>query len=232
MTEVKNEETKTTETKTTPKTTTRRTTKQPTQAQLKKELDELKSNVADMAKDMAKEIAKELLADQEKTYKEEIEELKKELATTKKETKTDNDELIPVRSITEGTLVYKTRDGLPYTWESFGSVHMIPYSDLRFMRNAHSNFLTNGLLIIDDESVAEELHLTQLYESLTALGDLDSILSLPADAMENAIKPLPKGLKDSLAHKATSMIRKKTYSDLNRIRALQETLGVDLEIYL
>lgn len=237
------EETKTTETKpkttTTRKTTTRKPTTRKTTTAKKEEksVEELAQEMAkEMAEKMAKEIAekqatsiaKELAKEMLATSQQQINSLQQEL---KEKTKVEDHELVTVRSLTEGDLVYKTRDGIAIVWEGAGSVQELPMKELRFMRNAHSSFLTRGYLIIEDKEAVKELHLETLYERVGKIESLENVLELKADELEKALENLPKGLLKSLGDLAAKKVKKKELMDLRKIEAIQKATNVDLKLF-
>lgn len=142
-------------------------------------------------------------------------------------------ELINVRSVTSGGLSYlSTRTNMLYTWAEYGDVQPMEYQELVSMKSSNRGFLFKPLLVIDDEQVAEKLGLTELYNQLEEVADLDGFFGRDLSSMRDIISKLPSGAKETIKQTASEMVRDGKLYDTRKIKMLEKELNTDLMILL
>lgn len=153
----------------------------------------------------------------------------KNKATRKIET-VDPNTLIPCRSLTTGTLVWENG----YIWHDYNSVIEIPMHELTRMRGKNPKFLTDMLMIVEDEKAFKELRLEQLYEEAVHIENLSEIFSLSLEDLEYVLNVLPKNLHDGIKMEAHKAIKNDMLSDIKKVKLIEEKLklGDSLRLYL
>jgi hypothetical protein len=152
--------------------------------------------------------------------------------TRAKRNEIDHNELIACRNAVDGSLIYvsdQTRQ--KYLWDSYGRVQYLTMGELMIMQGSQPRFLNDVWLVIDDEEAAQYLGLTNLYESLVELEDLDAFFNLPIKRMGEILPKLPNGLKTAVATRARKLVEDKTLDSGNKIRLLEGHLNVELKMF-
>lgn len=145
--------------------------------------------------------------------------------------KIDLSEMIPVRSIVFGKLVYVSKKtGIKFIWENKGDEEYIEFGELMTMKASSPKFLKSPFLIVDDEDAVEKLGLTKMYEENSMVDDLDGFFALPLSEMEEKIEKFPKGFRDVITSTANQKIKSGELYDIRKIRFLEDKLKVDLEL--
>src|SRR5690606_5021100 len=81
-------------------------------------------------------------------------------------TQIDVNELIPVRSLTNNTLVYVSKQSRQeWVWQNYGDVLYISYGELLNMKSHSPAFIYDCMLALEDEEVMEVFNLKDLYEN-------------------------------------------------------------------
>jgi len=205
-------------------------------------LEKLKSQNEEVAIEDTKEendieaIKAQLL---EQLRKEETERIKAELQAEMKEniaeTKTIRPQIdryrhVPVMNVTNGTLVYVSRNGAEWVWEGYGAVEDIEYHELQTMKSSQRRFIDEPFIIILDEEVVSAMGLERQYEKLDReqLQSLDVIFKLRQEEFEKTLKSLPKGIQHSVITRANYLYGIGKLESLAKIRFINEEFGTDI----
>lgn len=145
----------------------------------------------------------------------------------------DLHELIEVRSVTHGGLVYiSPKTNMKVLWEQLGDVEYMEFAELVTMKSAKPNFLNKPLLVVDDEDVIQKLGLTKLYEDMYNVDNIDEFFDLSVTDMSEQLKTMPEGIKTLVGDKASAKIKDETLYDLRKIKLIEEKANVDLQILM
>lgn len=145
------------------------------------------------------------------------------------------EELIPCRSMVSGRLFIKgVRSNILYTFADYNDVCEIEYRDLIYMcRSSNNKFIYEPMIIIDDEDfVAQNSKVADLYASMYTNGDLIDIISLPTSQMIEVISTLPSGCQETLKGIISTMIDNGTLDSVQKIKALDELFGTNMLLTL
>lgn len=143
----------------------------------------------------------------------------------------ETNELIPVRSMTEGKLIYKNQLGYKWVWAYYGATLDLEFGVLKDMKGRHPAFLDDMKILVDDEDAANALGLTKLYEENFMIEDLDAFFELNFEQMYDILSKLPKGLKGAVATRARKLVEEEKLDEGKKIRLLNEKLGIDLKLF-
>lgn len=170
---------------------------------------------------------------------------KKKTATKKKETpqetrtdrqksvKIELNEMIPVRSVTQGGLTYiSPKTGFTVTWDEYGTEEYIEFSELLTMKASRNKFLSEPYLVIDDEDVVKKLGLTKLYEEMVDFDNLEDFFNQRPSTMEEKLEKLPRGIKKLIADKSRKMIQDGELFDIRKIKIIEKKLHLDLQMLM
>lgn len=146
-------------------------------------------------------------------------------------TQIDVNELIPVRSLTNNTLVYVSKQTRQeWVWQNYGDVLYISYGELLNMKSHSPAFIYDCMLALEDEEVMEVFNLTSLYENLLSEQELDNLFSMSAQELIEFIPKLPKGVKNSVVTRAREKYVNGEIDSTSVIKALEQTLAIELSI--
>lgn len=171
--------------------------------------------------------------DVSKNEKKEEEVLKTNDSSTKKEF--GQEDLILCRSMVSGQLfVDGVRSGLLYTFADYNDTCEIEYRDLIYLvRSYKDKTIYEPRIVIEDEDfIAENPKLAELYESLYTKGDLIEIINLPLSQMVDTINALPIGCRNALKGIAATMIDNGQLDSIQKIKALDEIFETNMLLTL
>lgn len=150
----------------------------------------------------------------------------------KKRVEIDRNDLVLVRSAVKGDLIYiSKRSSDRFEFNEFGATDYITMGELITMKSTQPRFLKEAWLVIDDEDAIEFLGLTDLYETIFEIGDLEKFFSKSDTEMEKLLTNMPTGYKNTLATKAREMIESGELDSNKKIKLLEDKLDVDLKIF-
>ena len=151
----------------------------------------------------------------------------------KKAVNIDLHELIEVRSVNKGGLTYKSpKTGVVYRWEECGNTEYLEFAELMTMKSAKPRFLNEPFIVIDDVDVVEKLGLTKLYDEMYDVNDIDNFFNLSVTKMTELFSTMPNGIKTLIGDKAISMIKDETLYDIRKIKLIEESVQIDLQILM
>lgn len=171
--------------------------------------------------------------DVSKNEKKEEEVLKTNDSSTKKEF--GQEDLILCRSMVSGQLfVDGVRSGLLYTFADYNDTCEIEYRDLIYLvRSYKDKTIYEPRIIIEDEDfIAENPKLAELYESMYTKGDLMEIINLPISQMVDTINALPMGCKNALKGITATMIDNGQLDSIQKIKAIDEIFETNMLLTL
>ena len=169
------------------------------------------------------------------TFKEETKTAQtKKPETRRKIRKTiDPNELILVRSVTKGALIYRSRrNGMITRWGNYGDTTYMTFTEILDMRSANSRFLTAPFVVIDDEEVAKQLGLDKIYKNMINMDDIKGFFNKDLEYIENKLNIMPKGMLQLIADQAREMIKKDELYNIKLIKLLEDKLKIDLRILI
>ena len=150
----------------------------------------------------------------------------------KKITKSDlrkiKDTEIVVRSVA-GVVSFKSpKTNILYKWTEIGDEEVLTVDEILTMDSTSRRFLNTPWLVIDDKEVIEGLGLSNLYETIEKVEDVDNLLSLEIDEIEEVINKAPYEYKKTLAGVIFEKVNNKELRDMVVIKELERILGTTL----
>ena len=144
------------------------------------------------------------------------------------------DEMIPCRSITFGELLLTgTKSKLLYSWANYGDITEVEFQDLQALRSTRSSYLFKPRFIIEDEELAEQWgkDFGDMYKNIVDV-DVDDMFKLPISQFKSRLKKAPKGVQQAVKNIAGEKILNGSLDSLAKIKAIDESLGTDLKLYI
>lgn len=137
---------------------------------------------------------------------------------------------IPVRSLTFGTLIYKSPlNNATFVWNKIGATIYMTVEEITQMNNQNENFLRKPLVVLLDERAVKQFGLTSVYENVAKINDLGRLFKSDIRTISKTIDDaLRVNMRDILISKVRDMYKKKKLTDINIIRLLEERLQFDL----
>ena len=140
------------------------------------------------------------------------------------------DTIVPVRSITFGTLIYKSRsNNATYIWNEIGSVQPMTIAAITEMNNYNVDYLRKPMVILLDERAIKQFRLSEVYENVAKINNLKALFKTDISNISKTIdNALAVNMRDLLISKVRTMYKKNILTDINIIRLLERKLQFDL----
>lgn len=142
-----------------------------------------------------------------------------------------NDTMVECRSGVAGNLIYKSLLNPGYTveWNSLGEVQEMEYRELVSMRGNQRKFFEENWILIDDPAVIKKLGVERYYKNSLTTDDFEEVFTMPAEKIKEIVPTLPGGTKDAIASEAKKKIESGELDSRSAIKALEDSLSVELE---
>lgn len=140
-----------------------------------------------------------------------------------------NDSMIECISGVSG-LFYKSNltPGYIVEWNSIGDIQYLPYRELISIRSSQRRFFEDNWIFIPDEEVLKKLGIERYYVNSIKSGNIEDVFSMKPEKIREFVPKLPNGTKESIATCAKQKIRSGELDSLGVLKALEETLNVEL----
>jgi len=136
---------------------------------------------------------------------------------------------VPVKNGFHGRLIFRDKvTGEQYEWSEFGDEIDLTLNTLQKARSGQRRFFEDNWFLIDDPEVIEFLNVGQYYKNALNFDEFESIFDLGKDELIQKVQALSDGQKRGVIYIAKQKIESGVLYDLNVIKALEETLDVDL----
>lgn len=142
-----------------------------------------------------------------------------------------NDTMVECRSGVSGNLIYKSLLNPGYTveWNDLGDVQEMEYRELVSMRGNQRRFFEENWILIDDPAVIKKLGVERYYKNSLTTDNFEEVFTMPAEKIKEVVPTLPGGTKDAIASEAKKKIESGELDSRSAIKALEDSLSVDLE---
>lgn len=104
---------------------------------------------------------------------------------------------IPCRSVRSGHMQHLAKkSGMIYEWSDFGDVCEVEYGDLLALKASKSKFMYEPWFIIEDDQLAEDWKLSEIYSYFEGSDDAEDFLLKGAVEVRRKLMTAPQGYKD------------------------------------
>lgn len=139
----------------------------------------------------------------------------------------DSDE-IGVVSLIPNVSYEDKKTGDMYVWEDVGHVEYMLFSALKDMWRNHKGYFKNLILKPLDDRVVSHFYLGKLYESYDYLMDSKNYNRKGIADICKKISETPSGLRNTIYGNIRAMVDNEKLTDVNVIKYIDNTLGMDL----
>lgn len=194
--------------------------------------DKLKKDIIESPK--IKTTVKKQAPKRKKVQEEQKEEKKscRRIFNTKKKEKykiEDKTRYVPVISIVNHSIGYESSIEHRYIyWKKFGEEHMLTIEDLQLMNDESNKFLYEPWLIVEDEEFEKAYDLTDLYDLMAEIQNIEEFCKLPMRTIENKIDSLSIEIKQNLLVRLIQEIQEGTITNYNIVRLLEEKYRIKI----
>lgn len=142
-----------------------------------------------------------------------------------------NEIMVECRSGVSGNLIYKSslNPGYVVEWNGLGEIQEMEYRELVSMRGNQRRFFEENWILIDDPAVIKKLGVGRYYQNSLSTDDFEDVFNMSADEIKEIVPALPGGTKDAIASEAKKKIDSGELDSRSAIKALEDSLDVELE---
>ncbi|MDD3901785.1 MAG: hypothetical protein PHX22_11235 [Dysgonamonadaceae bacterium] len=145
---------------------------------------------------------------------------------------------ISCKSAVRGTLTYlsKRMAGYQVVWNDFGDEEFLDLQELISMRSTDLRFFKDNWIIIDDsegytaQEIMNYIKVDQYYDKNVNIDNFDSLFNETPEKIKETVSKMSSGVKDTIAIRAKQLYNSGTLDSRKRVEALEESLGVELEV--
>lgn len=140
-------------------------------------------------------------------------------------------DMVECRSGVSGNLIYKSslNPGYVVEWSGLGEIQEMEYRELVSMRGNQRRFFEENWILIDDPAVIKKLGVGRYYQNSLSTDDFEDVFNMSADEIKEIVPTLPGGTKDAIASEAKKKIDSGELDSRSAIKALEDSLDVELE---
>lgn len=116
------------------------------------------------------------------------------------------------------------------SWDKYGDEHTMTIEEIGMMNSEYSGFLQDPIFMIDDEEFAEVYHLTEKYELIFELEDLNKFYSQRIIIVEEKMDKLSSELRRNLILRTLKMFDDGELNNIGIMKMLKRKYGINVEI--
>ena len=126
--------------------------------------------------------------------------------------------------------------GYRVVWNDFGDEEFLDLQELISMRNTDLRFFKDNWIIIDDsegytaQEIMNYIKVYQYYDKNVNIDNFDSLFNETPEKIKETVSKMSSGVKDTIAIRAKQLYNAGTLDSRKRVEALEESLGVELEV--
>ena len=148
--------------------------------------------------------------------------------------KFSDDDMIKCQSITSGQLLFVgDKTGDLYSWVDSGDTIKMAYKDLISAVRTKKPLVYKPRIIIQNKFFLEQhKDIEKLYGDIYSAEKLKQVAFKPVDELEDAVRSLLDGAKESLMNMVSGMIDDGSYDSVTKIRILDKVFGTEMVLKL
>ena len=152
---------------------------------------------------------------------------KSEEKWTKAKLYTIRDEMVEVRNVYNGKVVYNSpKTKINYSWLEKGDIEVMSIEEILTMHTKRK-YLEEPWLAIDDERVIEGLGLEKAVNIIEKIEDTDSLVEMDIQELEKLIDDLNRNQRINLRDEVVIKIKANEIRDYATVVALKELLEIE-----
>ena len=152
---------------------------------------------------------------------------KSEEKWTKAKLYTIRDEMVEVRNVYNGKVVYNSpKTKINYSWLEKGDIEVMSIEEILTMHTKRK-YLEEPWLAIDDERVIERLGLEKAVNIIEKIEDTESLVEMDIQELEKLIDDLNRNQRINLRDEVVIKIKANEIRDYATVVALKELLDIE-----
>jgi hypothetical protein len=116
------------------------------------------------------------------------------------------------------------------SWDKYGDEHTMTIEEIGMMNSEYSGFIQDPIFMIDDEEFAEVYHLTEKYELIFELEDLNKFYTQRIIIVEEKMDKLSSELRRNLILRTLKMFDDGELNNIGIMKMLKRKYGINVEI--
>lgn len=138
---------------------------------------------------------------------------------------------VPVTSLVGYPVGYQCKlSPIFLSWDKYGDEHTMSIEEIGMMNSEYSGFIQDPIFMIDDEEFAEVYHLTDKYELIFELEDLNKFYSQRIIVVEEKMDKLSPEIRRNLILRTLKMVDSGDLNNIGVIKMLKRKYGINIEI--
>ena len=138
---------------------------------------------------------------------------------------------VPVTSMVSYPVGYQCKlSPIFLSWDKYGDEHTMSIEEIGMMNSEYSGFIQDPILMIDDEEFAEVYHLSEKYELIFELEDLNTFYNQRIITIEEKMDKLSPEIRRNLILRTLKMIDNGELNNIGVIKMLKRKYGINVEI--
>jgi len=122
-----------------------------------------------------------------------------------------------------------------YPFEANGDICYVEYQDLLSAMLAKKKSIMAPYIVIDDEELINGVHwkaVKKVYEDMFPARDIEKMIDMPFASFKKSFEKLPVGAKRSVMMAISTKVRDGSFSEMNKIRIVDEACGSNIAVLL
>lgn len=154
-----------------------------------------------------------------------------ETTVPKQKKQFDMHDLISVRNMTPGGLIYKSNRNVGYIveWAEYNDEQPIEIMELKNMLASQRTFFERNWIWIDDPELLEYLGAAKYYKNMLSPDAVDELFDFEPDEMVSRIKLLTKDMQNTIRVVAYNKVRDGEINSYPTIQALQKYFNISFD---
>ena len=138
---------------------------------------------------------------------------------------------VPVTSLVGYPVGYQCKlSPIFLSWDKYGDEHTMTIEEIGMMNSEYSGFIQDPIFMIDDEEFAEVYHLTDKYELIFELEDLNKFYNQRIIVVEEKMDKLSPEIRRNLILRTLKMVDIGELNNIGVIKMLKRKYGINIEI--
>lgn len=122
-----------------------------------------------------------------------------------------------------GAVVYNSvRSNKRWLLDGFGKQDTMEYEELMSMHNRYPKYIDNGLFIVLNKEVQDELKLTEKYKNILTPENIDDVFELDIEQLDRLVDSLPEAQKSTFITIAQEKRKNKTLDSFRVLDYIEE----------
>lgn len=143
----------------------------------------------------------------------------------------DRKRTVPVVSVSDFPIGYNCKlTNMYIKWANYGDEHYMSIEEVLNMNSDSEKYLRTPWLIVDDEEFMNVMGLSELYDLVFELEDLDKFFKQGVRTIKEKLNELSQGMRNDVLNRAVSMVYNGEINNLAVVSMLKREFHIDIDI--